>query len=215
MDVSEEKETGRIEAFSDGVFAIAITLLVLNIKIPQPADTAKSGLLSYLISQWPVYLALVASFFFILVMWINHHRLFTVIRRADNSLMLLNGLLLFGVTMVPFPTAIVAEYLQQQDQIVAVMIYNGWFVVMSIFFNLLWNYASHDNRLFSAKTDQQLVAFISRQFMYGPFLYFIALLVAIFSPILSLIINLILAVFYALPNKAVTQLIEEDAAISK
>src|SRR4051812_14906487 len=121
-----EKETTRIEAFSDGVFSIAITLLVLDIKVPTTQEADLGGLLSQLLHLWPNLLAFVASFFFILVMWINHHRLFTVIRRSDNNLMLLNGLLLLGVILVPFPTALVAEYLQHRDEAVAVIVYNGW-----------------------------------------------------------------------------------------
>lgn len=81
-----EKETGRLEAFSDGIFGIALTLLVLNIKIPTLDDTKSKSLLAALAEQWPIYLAFIVSFFFVLVMWINHHRLFTVIRRSDNTL---------------------------------------------------------------------------------------------------------------------------------
>ncbi len=205
----EEKETGRIEAFSDGVFAIAITLLVLTIKIPEPAETAQTGLLAALGRQWPVYLALVASFFFILVMWINHHRLYTVIRRSDNNLLLLNGLLLFGVTVVPFTTALVAQYLPTQEKVLAVIVYSGWFFIISVFFNLLWRYASYKNRLFNSRTDSHLVAFISRQYWFGPIFYLAALLVAFVNPYLSLFLSIALAVFFALPNKSMQQLMDE------
>ncbi len=201
-----EKETGRIEAFSDGVFGIAITLLVLNVKIPTPDQTTQGGLLSALIVQWPIYLALIASFFFILVMWINHHRLFTVIRKSDNNLMLLNGLLLFGVTIVPFPTALAAQYLQDRDQVIAIMIYNGWFFFVAICFNILWAYASYNNRLFSPQTDLRLARHIARQYIWGPLLYLVAILSALISPLLSLLMSLLLAVFFALPNKAVQRL---------
>src|SRR5258708_8358745 len=128
---AEEKETGRIEAFSDGVFSIAITLLVLDMKVPQPADVEQGSLLAELLKQWPVYLAFLASFFFILILWINHHPLFTAIRRSDNNLMLLNGLLLLGVILVPFPTSLVSEYLLHRDQMTAVLFFNSFF----FFFN--------------------------------------------------------------------------------
>lgn len=214
MNLSEQdKETGRIEAFSDGVFAIVITLLIFDIKAPAVEQVDATNLLIELGKQWPTYLAFVASFFFILVMWINHHRLFTAIRRSDNTLLLLNGLLLFGVTLVPFPTSIVARYLQHRDQVMAVLVYNGLFFIIALFFNGLWMYASHHNRLFNAKTDPHLVKFISRQYAFGPVLYLLAFLVAFVSPVISLVINVGLAVFFALPNRAVQALIDEQTEL--
>src|SRR5882672_2129896 len=94
-------ETGRIEAFSDGVFAIAITLLVLDLKVPRALQDGRT-LASSLGAMWPSYLAFVTSFATILIMWINHHRMFTLIGRADDRVMFYNGLLLLGVTVVPF-----------------------------------------------------------------------------------------------------------------
>jgi uncharacterized membrane protein len=88
------KETARLEAFSDGVIAIIITLLVFSIRVPDKAVVARVGLLRALLDQWTMYLAFSASFFFILVMWINHHRLFTAIRRVDNNLLYLGAVLL-------------------------------------------------------------------------------------------------------------------------
>ncbi len=205
---AQEKETGRIEAFSDGVFAIAITLLILDVKVPLLEEAEKAGLWTVLLERAPNFLAFVVSFFFILVMWINHHRLFTVIRRSDNNLLLLNGLLLFGVTFVPFPAALVAEYLNQPDQIVALMVYNFWFFLIAIFFNAMWWYASSQKRLFSAKTDYALVKHISRQYMGGPFLYFVALILAFIHPYLSLLASFLLAVYFVIPNPSVQQLMD-------
>jgi len=105
--VVAENETGRLEAFSDGVIAVAITLLVLDIKVPHATDLGGGTLLRALSHQWPVYLAYLTSFATILVMWLNHHNLFKQIKRVDHTLLLLNGLLLLGVTLVPFPTALI------------------------------------------------------------------------------------------------------------
>ena len=100
-----QTETSRIEAFSDGMFAIAITLLILEVKVPVPAE---GHLAQGLVKQWPSYLAFVLSFVYIGVMWMNHHRMFTHIRRSNDTLLVLNLLLLLGVTAVPFPTAVLA-----------------------------------------------------------------------------------------------------------
>jgi uncharacterized membrane protein len=111
LEAPEQSETGRIEAFSDGVFAIAITLLVLEIKVPQHKIVETVGLVSSLLSLWPSYLAFFTSFASILVMWVNHHRIFSLVTRTDHAFFYWNGLLLMLVTLVPFPTALLAEYL--------------------------------------------------------------------------------------------------------
>src|SRR5690242_14008465 len=114
-------ETGRLEAFSDGVFAIATTLLVLDLKVPGSGEPLAETLLA----EWPVFVAYVISFSFILIMWINHHWMFQHIVRIDSTFMLLNGLLLLGITVVPFPTNLVAQYVLTADQRLATAIYSG------------------------------------------------------------------------------------------
>jgi uncharacterized membrane protein len=209
--MNDDKDTGRIEAFSDGVFAIAITLLILNIHTPPPPDNgADSHLLEALARQWPTYLSYAASFFFILVMWINHHRLFTVIRRSDNNLMILNGLLLLGVTVVPVPTDLVAQYLLTNDRVTAVAIYNGWCIIVAILFNLLWRYASYNNRLFTPKTDHALAAFITRQYAYGPIAYLVAVALTFVNPFIGIAISVGLAFFFLFPNRTFEKLMESN-----
>src|SRR4051812_14926451 len=111
-----EKETGRIEAFSDGVFAIAVTLLVLDLKMP-PDLSSSAAVIRGLMDEAPVYLAYVISFATVGVMWINHHRLLTLIRRSDHTFLVLNTLLLFWVTFVPFPTSLLAWSLAQKPEV--------------------------------------------------------------------------------------------------
>jgi len=199
-ELESTKETGRIEAFSDGVFAIAATLLVLDIKVPHDVPES-TGLLNALLAQWPAYLAFVTSFATIGIMWINHHRLFNLIVRSDQLLLILNGLLLMGVTFVPFPTALLAEYIEQPEQYTAAMVYSGTFVVLAILFNLLWRYASYRNRLLDPKSDPLAVRSISWQYAFGPLLYLIAFGLAFVSGKASLAMNMLLAVFFALPAK--------------
>src|SRR5262245_12641783 len=98
-------ETARLEAFSDGVFAVAITLLALDLGVPGAGDlTRYHGLAGALGNNWPHYLAFALSFLTILIMWVNHHSIFRFIRRSDHSFLLLNGLLLMVITTVPFGT---------------------------------------------------------------------------------------------------------------
>jgi uncharacterized membrane protein len=192
-DTKEAKETGRVEAFSDGVFAIAITLLVLDLKVP-----ASGPLLNGLLAEWPVFAAYLISFLFILIMWINHHWMFQHISRVDSTFLQLNGLLLLGVTVVPFPTSMVAEYLFTADQTVATAIYSGWFLVIAVFFNLLWRYASAGGRLL-LHTDAQagLAQVISARYRWGPPAYFVGFVLAFIWPPGSLLVNLLLALYYA------------------
>jgi len=194
-------ETARVEAFSDGVYAIAITLLILEIKIPMPSAVPLSA---QLIRQWPSYVSFVISFAFIGVMWINHHRMFTHIKRSDNGLMVLNLLLLLGVTAVPFPTAVLAAHLGQSGQRTATMLFNGTFVFIAIFFNLLWRYASSSHRhLLAHDVDADMVARITRMYSFGPLPYLICFALAWISVPASLIVNTALAGFFALPPTVV------------
>jgi uncharacterized membrane protein len=196
---ADEKETGRVEAFSDGVFAIAITLLALDIKIP--TVSAGTRLSDLLVKQWPAYLAFVISFAFIGIMWINHHRLFTYIRRTDHMLLILNGLLLMGVTVVPFTTALLAAYIGRPDQDVAAMVYNANYVATAIFFNVLWRYAASGKRLLGRSADTVAVAALSKQYLLGPAVYLACFALAWISVPASLVLNSALAIFFAFPPR--------------
>ena len=194
------EETGRVEAFSDGVFAIAMTLLVLDIRVPH--DLAEGRTLAQaLAGQWPTYLAFVTSYATILIMWVNHHRLFTHIERPDDRLLFANGLLLLGVVLVPFPTALVAEYLGRAGQTTAALVYNGTFVAIALCFNLVWKIASRDGRLLRADHDREAVRHISDSYRYGPLFYVVALIVGFASVTASLVVNVALAVYFAFPSR--------------
>src|SRR5438067_8775598 len=202
----EEKETGRLEAFSDGVFAVAITLLVLNIKIPGvdvPASQLPNDaqLWSILLKEWPMLAAYTTSFATIGVMWLNHHRLYTHIKRTNTILMLLNLLLLLIIVFIPVPTALVAEYLVRPDLHAAAIFYSGTNVILAVCFNLLWRYASYHNRLLSKNADTRAVEAISRQYLFGPLLYLIALVLALIYAPASIIFNFILALYFAVPGR--------------
>ena len=133
--------------------------------------------------------------------WINHHRLYTHIKRADNTLLLLNLLLLLVIVFIPFPTALLAQqYAVHPDQHLAAVIYSGTSVILAICFNLLWRYASYGNRLLAKNADTRAVRAISRQYLFGPLSYLIVFGVAWKSTPASIILNLLLALFFALPG---------------
>jgi len=211
----EEKETGRLEAFSDGVFAVAITLLVLTIKIPGidvPASHLPNDaqLWQILLNEWPMLAAYTTSFATIGVMWINHHRLYTHIKRTSTILMLLNLLLLLMIVFIPVPTALVAEYLVHPDQHAAALLYSGTYVIIAVCFNLLWRYASYHNRLLAKNADIRAVKAITRQYWFGPVVFLLAFMLALFSTPASLTLCFLLALFFAIPPRLPRSLSEQS-----
>jgi uncharacterized membrane protein len=202
MSVEDDvKETLRIEAFSDGVFAIAITLLVLELKVPHTLGSDDS-LLRALGDAWPSYAAFLVSFGTILIMWVNHHRLFTLIRRSDNRLLLFNGLVLFMITTVPFPTALLAAYFRTPHGQTAAMIYTGHAFFIAVAYTMLWRYSTAGRgRLLGPDADHSAVHAIGRQYRFGPLLYLVSFVVAAFSVAGSIALDAALAVFFALPPR--------------
>jgi uncharacterized membrane protein len=192
----EEKETARIEAFSDGVFAIAITLLVLELHVPKPAELGNGSLLAALWEEWPSYFGFVISFFTILIMWFNHHKLFTYIKRSDHVLPYANGFLLFFITLTPWPTALMAEYIGQPQERIAVSVFAAFFVMMAVSFNTLWRYASHKGRLLGPDADMKEVRRISKMYALGPTGYLAAFLLSFVSVPACLIVSMLLAIFF-------------------
>jgi len=199
VEKTAERETGRLEAFSDGVFAIAITLLVLDLKVPR-ADSLPpggGGLLRALAKQWPAFLAYLTSFATILVMWVNHHILFTHIRRTSQPFLYWNGLLLLFVTFVPFPTSLVAAYVLTPQARTAAAVYAGTFLVLALVFNGLWRHASTGRRLLDPAARAASVQAITRQYLVGPVAYFAAFLLAFVWVPGSVGLCLVLALFFA------------------
>ena len=191
-----------MEAFSDGVFAVAITLLALDIHVPAFDTLPPGGLGAALLGLWPALLAYAASFLTILVMWLNHDRLFEHITRKDHGLLLWNGLLLMVVTLFPFPTALLAEYIQHPGAKLAAAVYSAFSIVMAILFNRLWRHAADGERLLADNHDRHKARIITQQYRFGPLLYLVAFGAAFVSAPLSVGVSLALAVFFALPGKA-------------
>jgi len=132
-------ETGRLETFSDGVFAIAITLLVLGIGVPEPDEP----LVAALVDQWPAFLAYVVSFLTIGIMWINHHQLFTLIGRSNTTFALIHVVFLMFIAFLPYSTDVMAERLGSGvDEVAAMLLYGGTTVAIAVMYNVIWLYAA-------------------------------------------------------------------------
>jgi uncharacterized membrane protein len=191
--------TGRIEAFSDGVFAIAITLLVLEIHVPEDPE---NGLGHALLDQWPAYASYVVSFFVIGIIWINHHAVFDHLARADRPLLFLNLLLLLFVGLLPWPTNLIASYMEHggADERVAAVVYAGTMTAMGAAFGALWSYASRNRRLLGDSLSPEEVRRLTRRFVIGAPVYLLSMLVALVSAPACLALNALLAVYYALPT---------------
>jgi uncharacterized membrane protein len=191
--------SNRLEAFSDGVFAIAITLLVLEIEVP---TNAGDRLAHDLGEQWPSYAAYLVSFLVIGIIWMNHHAVIDHLRAVDRPLMALNLFLLLWVGLIPWPTRLVAEYMQDggAPERVAALVYAGTMTMMGVAFGLLWRYASSNRRLLGSGLSDAEIARRTRRFTIGTPIYALALVVALFSAPASLAIIAALAVYYALPQ---------------
>lgn len=196
----DAKDTSRIEAFSDGVFSIAITLLVLELKVPPEAQGARLG--RELLALWPSFFGYVTSFATIGIMWINHHRLFSYIRRVDHGLLVVNLVLLFGVAVVPFTTALMAEHLGHRGGRVAALTYAGSFVFISLAFQIFLRHMVREHRhgsLLRMPHDGPQMREVKRRYRFGPLFYIAALAAAAWSPVVSVAMQAGFAAFFALP----------------
>ena len=187
-------EKSRLEAFSDGVFAIAITLLVLEIVVPHIEEPGELG--QAILDLWPSYLAYATSFLTIGIMWINHHTVFRQLGEVDHRFLFINLGLLMCISFVPFPTTLLADYAWGGNGEAAALAYGITLTITALFFNLLWRYAAWNHRLLRPDADPVEVSGISRAYLPGPFMYGGATLVALVSSEASAALFLAVAVFY-------------------
>jgi len=194
-----EKQTGRLESFSDGVFSVAITLLVFNLQVPHLPTGAISvpALGSALFAPWPSYLTFITSFATILIMWASHHGIFRMVYRADTPFLFANGLLLLLVTVVPFPTSLVAQYLSTPAAALACAVYAGIFVVINVAYNLLWWAATRQRRLLHPAVTPRQVKRLTRHILLGLPVYGLSTLLAFWNPYVSLGLCSCLWIFWA------------------
>ncbi|WP_312285413.1 TMEM175 family protein [Chryseobacterium gleum] len=196
-----EKETLRIEGFSDGVFAIAVTLLVLDLHFPEENSIQNGNdLLVFLKNQWPAFLAFILSFFSIFIMWVNHHKIFKQIYSRNSAIMFANGLILFLVSAVSYPTALLARYFDGEASSVVVALYTGIFVLINLAYNLLWFLATWNKKLLRPGITDAAIKKIHNNYLYGLPIYVVALILSFWIPAVSLMIILGLWIFWALSS---------------
>lgn len=194
----QENETTRIEAFSDGVFAIDITLLTFELKAPVfKEEYTSQTLLLALMAQWPMYLAYLLSFGTIFIIWTNHHRLFNVVRRSDSKFLYLNGLLLFLVTLIPFTTNILAKYIQtsatELSAIISMLLFGGITATLL----MMWKHATHNFHLLKRPAANVRVITVRRGLLISTCVYGLSALIATILPMVSILISLAMIVYLA------------------
>jgi len=189
-------EKARLEAFSDGVFAVAITLLALDLAVPGP-DSGQGSLAHQLGSRWPTYAAFVLSFFVIGIMWVNHHALFKTFARTDRTLLFLNLTLLLFVVAVPFGTSTVAQYLRDggSDAHLAAALYAAIFLGAAVSFNAIFAWSLRDgNRHTPLPPGTERAALL--RFGVGGFVYLAALVVAFINAAAAVAAIAGIAIYY-------------------
>lgn len=194
--------TSRLEAFSDGVFAIAITLLIIEIKVPSHETLERQTLLQYILHSWPKYFAYVFAFVNIGIYWANHHYLFKLFHRTDHVFNLLNVFFLMTIAFIPYPAGILGEYIMVEEHrksAINFFIFSMWLPAFG--WLLVWLYASHKKRLTDTRLKESFVNSLTRLFYLSNLLYIFSFLISLVSPIIGIILTIGLTLLYLLPPK--------------
>jgi uncharacterized membrane protein len=197
-----ERDPRRLTGFSDAVFAISTTLLVLDIRLPAETD----HLDRHLLALWPSYLAYAVTFLLIGQTWVNHHLMFDHIRSVDRMLLLLNTLMLMTAAFVPFAASVLARAFRTgHGERSATVFYGITFMVGAILFNLIWQYARHGHRLLRKTIDPAGASVISRRFLPAPFWIALGTGLAIVLPVLGVVVIASLIPFYwlSIPGESI------------
>ncbi len=186
-------KTDRLVAFSDGVIAIAITLLVLGLEVPSVHDVPEQRLTTYLFESWRPFLGYISSFVLVGTYWLQHYAIFHYIERADRKLVYLSGLFLLSVSFVPFPTGLQSAY--RRDEL-AMVLYAGTQVVCGSSLLAIWLYASTNHRLINRDTSARVIQSMSRRIAFTPMLSLMAIPVSFLSLDLSRVMFLAIPIAY-------------------
>ena len=192
------RRTARLEAFSDGVFAIAITLLVLDLAVPV-TKTSEQHLLDAVADEWPGYLGYVVSFATVGALWLGHNAITDYLDRADSTLLRVNLLLLFFVSFLPFPTRLLSEYITtDRAERVAVTFYGLTLLIAGALLALFWRYALHARLVRPDAGDEELTL-LTHRLTPGLGAYALLIVVGLFRPVAAVIGYLVIALFFLIP----------------
>ena len=196
-----EKDTGRIEAFSDGVFAIALTLLAIELKAPLLHSVSNAGLTAALIERWPEYLAFLNSFASILLMWISHHNIFKAIQQINTRFMIANGLALFFVTAMPYPTSVLAKYILTDAASASAAFYAAYSVLVNSAYILLWRVALKEKGLLRDGVTDAEIKRITRGLVTPLPIYVAAAALAFVNAWITVTITTLLWIYWAATHR--------------
>ena len=197
-----KKDTSRIEAFSDGVFCVALTLLAIEIGVEAKGVETNRGLAEALFHLWPKFLAYGISFINVLLAWMGHHGLFKNLRNTDNRVMISNGFLLLLVALVPFPTKTLGLFLMTGAFKTAVIFYTAYFVLISVAFRLIWYAACSGKGLLVHHITGKEINNITRNENLGLICNSVIVLVSFISPLMGLVLSFVMWVYWLVFAKA-------------
>jgi len=185
----------RLEAFADGIFAFAATLLILNLAVVEGKPLA-----GQLTGIWTSYVAYGVSFVTIGIIWVNHHTLMHQVGHVDRTFLMINILFLMFIAFIPFPTRLLALHVTTDQAEPAALAYGITLTMTAVLFNILWRYAATGRRLLRQDADQKVVDGIGRSYLAGPVIYLAATLVALKNPLASAALYALIALFYVLES---------------
>jgi uncharacterized membrane protein len=188
------EDTARLETFSDGIFAIAATLLILDVKLSSHGSVEHQ-----LVHAWPSYAAYAISFLTLGIVWVNHHTVFRQIGRVDRTFLFVNVLFLMVIAFSPFPTRVLAEHMREQSK-AAAFAYGLTYTAMALCYAAIWFYAAAGRRLIAEDADPRTVSGISRSFAPGSIVYLVATLSSLLSAYLAIVLYAAIALFYVLES---------------
>ena len=189
----------RIEALTDGVFAVAMTLLVFEIKIPGFAPEAGvGGLARHLAALWPNFVSYAISFFVLGIYWVGHHNEFHFIRRSNRPFLWLNIVFLFFVTLIPFSAALISSHF---DEPIAIAFYGGNLIAVGLMLYAMWAYATRGRRLVDQDLPAEAVHRAARRILIAPCVFAGAIVLGFFNTRASLILYAAVELYYFFPSR--------------
>lgn len=186
----------RIEALTDGIFAVAMTLLILDIKVPVVSDAAQ--LPRELFALWPKCASYAISFLMLGIYWVGQHNQFHLIRRTDRALLWINIVFLMTISFVPFSTALLSSYSSQQA---ALIVYGGNLIAIGLILYGHWSYATHGRRLVDPELEERTVRIVDRRILIGPAMFTLAIAVSFFSLTAALAVFAVVPLWYFVPGR--------------